>query len=177
VFDHLWQLHARVSRNQLHELSDYVAEFENPRLRLLGMRFLDGNFQIDSGFLKLCQRLLDDPEPAIQLEAAILLAESAIMVNPNEPRLAQILLPAFENKQMRDHWVDLSWYGYQQNPPGGSGGAAMPRSQIPIGVQDQTEALQSRIQTALIRLEPYLTPEQQARFRELNKSQTNLPGR
>jgi len=175
VFGHLWQFRGRVSRDQLHYLADATANFENPRLRLRGLMFLTETYQIDSGFLRLCRRLLEDPEPAIQLQAAIPLAESAIRADPNDTRLAPILLAAFATKGVRDHWVDLNWYGFQQDPPGGAGGApAMPLRPIPVGhVQDENEMLRIRIKTALIRLEPYLTAEQRARFHELNTSQTN----
>jgi hypothetical protein len=138
-----------------------------------GLIFLRETSQPDPGFKKLCRKLLNDSDPAVQLEAAIPLAESAITTNPNEPKLAPLLLSGLESKATRDHWVNLNWYGFQKQPPGGSGPPA-----IPFGFpyhQDQGEMLRTRIKTGLIRLKPYLTAEQLMRFRELTDSWTNLP--
>ena len=132
--------------------------------------FLSGAYQRRHEFLSLCRKLLDDPEPAIRLEAALPLAGSAIMGDPKEARLVAILLPAFERKEIRDDWVDLNRYGVQQQPPGSPG--RPPR--WPTGIRapyfsDENQVLVERIKMALIRLEPYLTPEQRSTFRRLER--------
>lgn len=165
TFDHLGKLRGRLSREQLDAIAELLPKLQNPRLRMLGLNFLNQHYH--PGLPGLCRKLLEDPEPAIRLEAALPVAESAIAGDPAEPRLAAILLLAFEHREIRDHWVDINWYGYGQQPPGGSG---RPLWITPVpNFLDQSEVLRSRIKTALIRLEPYLTPEQRATFLKLSK--------
>ncbi len=167
--DHLGKLHNRLPREQLRAIADLLPRWQNPRLRMQFLFFLRENYQIDAGFLWLCRKLLDDPKPAIRLEAAIPVAESAISTDPKEPRLADILLPAFERRDVRDQWFDLSWYGYKQYPPGGS---LRPPAIWPPGVPsellpDDDKILRNRIKIALIRLRPYLTQEQKSTVNKL----------
>jgi hypothetical protein len=165
---HLWKMHNRLSRHQLHAVADFLPKCQNPRLRMQFLLFLS-DYQVDEGFLRMYRELLDDTEPAIRLEAAIPVAESAIRTDPKEPRLAGILLPAFERKDIRDQWADLSWYGYEQYPPGGS---RRPPTIWPPGVAsellpNEDKTLRNRIKTALVRLRPYLTPEQDSTLNKL----------
>jgi hypothetical protein len=133
-----------------------------------GLSLLTQAYSIDPDFRGLCRKLLDDPDVAVRIEAAIPLAESAIMADPAEPRLAPILIAALEDVEIRKHWVELNSYTYRQQPPGSSRRALATLSGPPGGyrVPDQSEAVRGRIRRALIRLEPHLTPEQKAQFKK-----------
>lgn len=170
TFDHLGKLNSRLSRQQLEAVAKLLPKLQNPRLRMLGLNFLNKHYH--PGLRGLCRKLLDDPEPAVRLEAVMPVAESAIEGDPAESRLAAILLPAFEQSEIRDHWVDINWYSYQQQPPGGSGGP--PWSAPGPSSLNQNEMLRNRIKAALMRLEPYLSTEQRERFHKLSKEPAPL---
>jgi len=172
TLDHIRQTR-RLSKDQVQTLADRVVRLRNPRLRMMGFRIILMKFQTDPAFLKLCRRLLHETHPGIRLEAAISLAESAIASDPGEPALAGILLSALESKEMRAPDLDLVWYRYGQQPPGGSGRFALPPT--PPGFPrppDPDDALRSMIITALDRLEPYLSQSQKDRFK---KAAPNFP--
>ena len=173
---HLWKYPERFSQSQLHAFAALVPRLQNPRVRMYALTFLRSKYGADPEFTKLCQRLLDDPNPAIRIEAAIPLSEAAIVSDPREPRLPLILLPAFEQKSIRDEYVELNSYTYGTYPPGTS---PLPRARLfprssSFPVADQAEFLKRRIEVALIRLEPYLTPQQLSRF---TFTRTNSPAK
>lgn len=168
--NHMWQMRDRLSKEDLQALADCVSNLRNPRIRMHALALLREKYEGTPPFTSLCRKLLDDPDPAIRLEAAIPLAEAAIISDPAEPKLALTLLPALESKELRQHWADLNQYSYCQQPPG-----SLPKGAtlyLPGRYSaDQGEALKRRIRVALIRLEPYLEPQQKARFNELDKLQ------
>ncbi len=168
ALSHLWEMRDRLSKQEFQALADYVPNLRNARLRLSAFNVASEKCEGTPPFRALCRKLLDDPDPALRLEGAIHLAESALSANPAEPRLALILLPAFERKELRQHCTEINGYSYRQWPPGRPPkGVALYR--LPGYVSaDQGESLKARIRIALIRLEPYLTPEQKVRFKELD---------
>lgn len=165
---HMWEMRDKLTEVDLHALADGVPNLRNARIRMSALALLREKYEGNPPFTSLCRKLLDDPDPAIRLEAAIPLAESAIICDPAEPKLALILLPALESKEPRQHWTEINYYRYRQQPPGSAPkGAAL---YVPgPHVADQGELLKRRIRIALIRLEPYLNPQQKARFKELDK--------
>lgn len=180
TFAHVQQMQGHLSLRQARDIAELLPGFRNPRLRMTGLNLFMERYDIDPsryGLGEPYRKMLDDPEPSIRVELAIRLADSAIAADPKEPRLAVILLPALERKEIRDRCLDLDGWWYQQQPPGGSGRRpgifppGIPRSAFP----DQNESLRIRIETALIRLEPYMTPEQRTAFHKLTKTATNRP--
>jgi hypothetical protein len=129
-----------MSEEQMQELVDAVRRLPNPRLRMQGVTLLSMHDQPDPAFQELVRKLLSDAHPIIQLEAAIWVAESAIVGDPREPTVFPILVEALESKHVRASWLAFEPY-----------------------IQDHE--LRIRIEHALIRLEPYLTQDQRDRLR------------
>jgi hypothetical protein len=159
--------------DQLQALADIVPSFDNPRLRAAALSQMSIRHQDDPAFLKLCRKLLDDPDAGIRLRAAIPLAESAIASDPREPRLAPILLDGLEQKKRRDAFVNVSSYYYQQQPPGA------PSSPLAVAVASASPAPSSRdplrgdIIRALHRLKPFLSQAEKDRFKQLTDAGTS----
>jgi hypothetical protein len=70
AFGHLWKMRDRLSRGQLHAVAELLPKYQNPRVRMSCLFFLS-SYRIDPGLPILCRKLLNDPSPAIRLEAAI----------------------------------------------------------------------------------------------------------
>ena len=80
-------------RQQFQTLADCVLSFDNARLRLAGYHVLRVKYETDPAFPPLCRRLLNDEHPGMRMEAALWLADSAIVADPGEPRLFPYLSP------------------------------------------------------------------------------------
>lgn len=154
-------------KDQVPKLADCVPKFKNPRLRMMGLNLMSMKYQSHPAFWSLCRALLDDPHPGVQLESAIWLGQSALSSDPGEPRLFPILATALENQEQRKVSLDVAWYGYQQQPPGGSGALQMPKQ---FGLVDPDLALRERIISALDRLESRLTTEEKNRLKQLRQT-------
>jgi hypothetical protein len=142
-------------------LGAQIPGFTNPRLRMLGFDTMLMNNQTDRSFLKLCRKLLNDEHPGIQLQAAIYLAQSAIVSNPDEPKLVPLLLEGL-NRQQRTLSLDLRGWYYRQQPAGSPNPTTLKRP-IPPGVagpDEMDQMLRSEVLRGLDRLKPFLTEEQ-----------------
>jgi hypothetical protein len=150
-----------------------VSDFDNPRLRMVGFNIMLMRYQTDAAFLKLCRKLLNDGHLGIELQAAVYLAQSAIVSDPGEPRLFPILLVALESREQRKLSLNLNGYFYQQHPPGSPGPSAFIRPpQLSQGLADPDEMLRGEILRALARLNPYLNEEQKNRFKQVRQTQS-----
>jgi hypothetical protein len=145
----------------LPRLVNAVGKLENPRLRYAGFSFLK-KYQTEPCFQELCRKLVHDPQLGIQLDAAILLGESAIASDPKEPGLFAILITGLESKARRDSIQDVNNYAYQE----GHGNSKALKARLRLLHNSDSDYAYDRIRTALYRLEPYLTPEQKKRFRD-----------
>jgi hypothetical protein len=156
---------------QIQYLADCIPSFDNPRLRSKAFYLVRTKHLPDPDFLNLCRKLLKDEHPGIRLEAAIYLAESALVSDPGEPGLFPILLTALESKSEREASLEIWGYSYRRQPPGGSG----PFKDFgPPGfrpdAKSQEQHLRERVEAAMYRLERHLDQEQKDRFRQAIKN-------
>jgi hypothetical protein len=166
TLNHIRQMRS-FPKQKIQTLADSIPTFENPRLRLSGFALMRMKYETDPAFLPLCRKLLSDAHPGIRLEAAISLAEAGIVADPHEPRLFPILLTGLESKKERESSLDISYYRYQQQPPGGSGRiTTLFPSFFQKPQESEEESLRKRIVNAMYRLERHLRQEQKDRFRQ-----------
>jgi len=166
TLDHIEKM-GSFPKQQFQPLADCVLSFGNPRLRLVGYNVLRVKYETDPAFSQVCRQLLNDAHPGMRLEAAIWLADSAIIADPHEPRLFPILITALESKKERELSLEISGYYNQQQPPGAPGRVIMALlASLPKGQPSEEQNLRRRILTAMYRLERYLSPEQKDRFRQ-----------
>jgi hypothetical protein len=168
ALDHISKM-PRLPRVQVQGLAACVPGFENPRLRMAGLNLMQMSYQSDPAFLELCRSLINDEHPGIQLEAAISLAESSIVADPREPRLFNILLDGLESKARRKASLDVVYYQYQKQPPGGSGSLPLPPNASRY-VRPPDDSVQDRIGVAVERLKLHLTQAQRNRLDDARRA-------
>ena len=150
-----------LATEQADALTHCLPNLANPHLRMDGLLALHNNYRTEPSFASMCRNLLNDASPGIRLQAALFLTESATLSDPREPRLFPILIDGLENKGTRASNREVSSYGYQQLPPGGSRNLTLLASPSD---PDQDEAFRKWILRSLQRLKPYLTQEQKNRL-------------
>jgi len=169
TLDYLEGMARNLGSEQLDAVADSVPSFHNPRLTMhfLSSRWLREMYEVAPRWPKLHRKLLNDDDPGIRLEAAMCLAESAFVSDPDKPRLFSILIAGLQGKADRKRNLEIGGhYHFRQPPPGGLG---------ELVSQHEDKALQTRIWSALERLKPCLTPEENARLSQVERPKPNEP--
>ncbi len=119
-WDYLGWVHD-LTEEQIEELCGCVPKMENPRVRISALNSIAGLYGTYPAYFALCRKLLDDPNPAIRLKAAIRLAQRPKRFQEQQARLFPILIEGLKIKERRRLLNEISYYNFGKIPPGGTG--------------------------------------------------------